>query len=210
MTYKELCDRVLQLINQYSIAGTPVASSYNNQADYEARIPALANDGMDYIATTARRLRTTVHLTDGQDYSAHWNYYALPDDFYSPAHAGVLTESRDGSLYWDPRARYIGKTGILLPKNIRDPVVLEYYRYPVHIQSETALDDDQLIDLPNEAAAALPYYIASHLVMADDAYIQATLYNEFENKLSRLGEPITTEQMPVLDAYNAFWEEYLV
>jgi len=209
MTYKELHDRVLQLINQYSIAGTTVASSYNNQADYEARIPALANDGLDYIATTARRLRTTAELTGGDDYAAHWKIYALPDDFYSPAHAGVLTENQIGELYWDPRVRYIGRNHILVPKHVREPVTIEYYRYPVHIQNELSPDGDQLIDLPNEAAAALPYYIASHLVMADDAYIQATLYNEFENKLSRLGEPIVTEQMPMLDVYDARWGEYL-
>ena len=37
------------------------------------------------------------------------------------------------------------------------------------------------------AQSALSFYIASHLEIFDDPYIQATFYNEFENKLSRFG-----------------------
>ena len=48
---------------------------------------------------------------------------------------------------------------------------------------------------------AVAYYAAAHLVLQDDQYAQATLYNEFETKLSRLGEIPSTERDSVYDAY---------
>ena len=44
MKYGELRDQVLKLLNQYTVAGAPVAETYNNQADYLKRIPSFAND----------------------------------------------------------------------------------------------------------------------------------------------------------------------
>ena len=43
--------------------------------------------------------------------------------------------------------------------------------------------------------------------MQDDAFAYATLYNEFESKLARLGERLQTELNVVEDAYSA--AEYL-
>ena len=76
MTLKDVTDVSLQLINQYSIAGTPVSSGYNNQQDYLLRIPLLVNDAQNYIATTARKIfaeyvfvqNPTKNLLDGDMY----------------------------------------------------------------------------------------------------------------------------------------------
>ena len=62
MTYGALKDYVLQLMNQYSVAGTRIPMTYNEQADLVTRIPALTRDGLQYVATTARRLRTVAEL----------------------------------------------------------------------------------------------------------------------------------------------------
>ena len=43
MTYGQVRDHVLMLLNQYTIAGSAVEPSYNNQQDYLARIPALVS-----------------------------------------------------------------------------------------------------------------------------------------------------------------------
>ena len=47
MKYGELRDQVLKLLNQYTVAGDPVAETYNNQADYLKRIPTFANDAKE-------------------------------------------------------------------------------------------------------------------------------------------------------------------
>lgn len=56
LTLQDVQDTALQLINQYSIAGSLVANSYNNQQDYLLRIPRLVNDAQSYIATTAKKI----------------------------------------------------------------------------------------------------------------------------------------------------------
>ena len=58
MTYGQMRDRVLMLLNQYSIAGGKIRVTYNNQADYLARVPGAVNEALVYLATTARRLRS--------------------------------------------------------------------------------------------------------------------------------------------------------
>ena len=45
MTYGELKNRVLELIFSYSVAGSQIPATYNNQADYIAMIPGLVNNG---------------------------------------------------------------------------------------------------------------------------------------------------------------------
>jgi hypothetical protein len=57
MNYKWARDYTLELINQYSIAGAVTPESYNNQADYLARIPKMLNDAQIYVATTAGKIR---------------------------------------------------------------------------------------------------------------------------------------------------------
>ena len=66
MTYGQMRDRILMLLNQYSIAGGKIKVTYNNQADYLARVPAAVNDALVYLATTARRLRQVRELTEAE------------------------------------------------------------------------------------------------------------------------------------------------
>ena len=62
MNYGQVKKASLQLIFSESIAGTPILSTYNNQADYEGMIPTLVNDCMMYIATTVKKIPAIVPL----------------------------------------------------------------------------------------------------------------------------------------------------
>ena len=62
MDYKWARDFTLELINQYSIAGGEIATTYNNQADYIRRIPKLLNDAQIYVATNAGKIRTITDM----------------------------------------------------------------------------------------------------------------------------------------------------
>ena len=64
MTYGELKKRVLQLIFSYSVAGSEIPATYNNQADYLAMIPGLVNNGQMDIATSVKRLPAQVLIDD--------------------------------------------------------------------------------------------------------------------------------------------------
>ena len=53
MTYGQMRDRVLMLLNQYSIAGGKIRVTYNNQADYLTRVPGAVNEALVYLANAA-------------------------------------------------------------------------------------------------------------------------------------------------------------
>ena len=133
MTYGALKDYVLQLMNQYSVAGTRIPMTYNEQADLAARIPALTRDGLQYVATTARRLRTVAELGAPAEQGGVL-LYDLPDDFYQMA-AGLLR--LEGGQYVRYQGyRLLGGRQVAVPKQDRGAFQVEYFRYP-HIPQGT-------------------------------------------------------------------------
>lgn len=211
MNYGQLKKLTMQLVFSESIAGEEIPSTYNNQADYLRAIPGLANDGMMYIATTVKKIPELVKLTDldQEDFGA-FTLYTLPKNFWRLNNGGLIWQRPD--VYDFPRYSYQRYHGyklyannrLMIPKNVKnlDGMIVEYYRYP-----ETLGDDpDDLTELDNtpETQSILPYYIAAQLVMYDDPFRYASLSNEFESRLSRITEPVTTEFAPVEDAYFGF------
>ena len=75
MNYAWARDFALELINQYSVAGDPVLLSYNNQADYLARIPKLLDDAQNLVATTVRRIRATVPVQSPNCGNQKWQIF---------------------------------------------------------------------------------------------------------------------------------------
>ena len=197
MTYGEMKDFVLQLINQYSVAGSRVPLTYNDQADLVARIPALMRDGLIYVVTTARRLRAVADLTDPQEQGGLL-IYDLPEDCYQLA--GGLLRLEGGQLCRFQNYRLLGGRQVAIPREARGQYQVEYFRYP-QLPQATPMDDDRL-DCPSEAQSVVAYYVAAHLVMEDNAFLYAGLYNEFERRLARLEEGPTAELGLVEDAYD--------
>ena len=211
MNYGQLKKRVMQLVISDSIAGNAIPPTYNNQADYLNQIPGLANDGMTYIATTVKRIPEIVPLLSlAQEEYGAFTMYTLPKDFWQLNNGGLIWQRPDP--YDLPRysyQRYHGyklyaRNKLMIPNNVPnlDAMMVEYYRYP-----ETLGDTpDDLTELDNtpETHEALPYYIAGQLVMYDDPFRYSALHNEFETRLSRITEPVTTEYAPVDDVYYGF------
>lgn len=194
MTYGEMKAFVLQLLNQYSIAGDEVPLTYNDQADAVARIPALVRDALYYIATTVRRLRAVAELTEpevlGQQLA-----YDLPEDCFQIV--GGLIRTEDGMRLRNYRV--LGGRQVLVPKGEKGPWLVEYFRYPA-VPVGTPEEDD-FLDCPPEAQSAVAYYVAAHLAMEDNQYLHGALYNEFEMKMARLQEGQALECGVVEDAY---------
>ena len=198
MTYGEMKDFVLQLLNVYSVAGSKVAQTYNDQADLIARIPALTRDGLLYVTTTVRRLRASAELT-GAEKLGTWLVYDLPEDCYQLC-GGLLRVDGDGVQRVRNYQVLAGRREIQ-PK-FQDGVWLaEYFRYPA--VPAGIPEDDDFLDCPPEAQSAVAYYVAAHLAMEDNNYLHGALYNEFEMKLLRLQEGQFLECGVTEDVYAA-------
>lgn len=198
MTYGEMKDFVLQLLNQYSVAGETVPLHYNNQADAVARIPNLTRDGLYYVTTTVRRLRAVAELAEPEPVG-QMLAYALPDDFYQLA-GGLLRVAPDGAVSRYRNYRVLGGRQILIPKGVSGSWQVEYFRYPAVPVGMP--EDDDFLDCPPEAQSAVAYYVAAHLAMEDNQYLHGALYNEFEMKLARLQEGQFLEAGLTEDVYG--------
>ena len=195
MTYGQMKTMVLQLLDRYSVGSEEVPLTYNGQGDLVARIPALTRDCLYYMATSVRRLRTVTELRDPEIFGT-MQIYALPDDYYQAVGAPVrMTDGKICRSY-----RVTGDRMMLIPEEERGPFMLEYFRYPC-VPQELPEDDD-FLDCPPEAWAAVAYYVAAHLVMEDDRYLHAALYNEFEMKMARLQEGVRLEPGLTADVYG--------
>lgn len=210
MNYGEIRDASLQLINQYTIAGTQYAASYNNQQDYLLKIPFLINDCLMYVSTTVRRIPAQITLNPefGEEYG-NWLRFDLPDDFFAMREAGLLVPDADHRRgQSDVLTKYILQEPdhfILLPRGLDKEVVLNYYRLPQLLPLTGAEPpDNSFIDAPVQVQVAIPYYVAAHLVMEDDAFRYASLSNEFETKMQRLVPDPYTEIHEVYDVYGGF------
>lgn len=197
MTYGELKNFILQLLNRYSVGGEKVALSYNDQADIVARIPALTKDGLLYLATSVRRLRETAPLVSG-DRVGDFICYHLPGDCYQLC--GGLLRLLDGEVCRFKNYRLVGGRKLLIPRGEKGSFLVEYFRYPVLPEGEPQEGD--ALDCPPEAGSALAYYVAAHLAMEDNNYLHGALHNAFEVKLMRLREGEMAEAGTVEDAYG--------
>lgn len=201
MTYAWARDFVLQLVNQYSVAGEEVQASYNNQADYIARIPKLLDSAQTLLATTVRKIRVTVPLTElFYTTEGAWKVYALPENCWQMMGGGLI-RIRGDRIQRFHKYRMLGAKQIAVPATIKDPMMLEYFRRPGLLGDNP--EDGAELDNEPEVQMALPYYAAAHLVMQDNAFAYSALMNEFEDRKNHLFELPQTDLTTVEDVYGA-------
>lgn len=199
MTYKWIKDYVMQLINRYSLAGGILPETYNDQQDYLNRIPSLVDDAVMYIATAVRRIPACVKLSELENLSlGDYVIYTLPQDCYQVKNDGILY-NKAGNIERTGAVRFIGDTKIVLQNGL-DGAILEYYRYPHLFNGEA--DDDTEIDNTPDTHTAAAYYAAAHLMLDDNEFGYAALYNEFEAKIRKLREMIQTEAGVIRNGYS--------
>lgn len=210
MTYGQVKKQSLQLIFSESIAGTPIASTYNNQADYERMIPGLVNDAMMYIATTVKKIPAMVKLdsllTDTEN--EEFDIYRLPDDCFEMVNGGLVLQHKKNDFGEIARRvhkvyRLYGGNQLWLPKGVgeRKHLYLEYWRYPKQFSDNP--DENEELDNTPDTHACIPYWVAAQAVMYDDAFRHATLYNTWEDRLARLKpNPTFIEDDHIDDVYG--------
>lgn len=199
MTFAEVRDATVRLVNQYTIAGTDVPPTYNNQQDYLNRIPDLINDAQMDMATTVRKIPEVAQLRELERTKRQGVIeYKMPDDAWKRRGSGLLVPTRHGTY---ERFNYVRMAGnnILLPKELPPETLVEYFRYPKRL-SQTPEENEELDNTP-EVHSIIPFYAAAHIKMEDDAFVYATLYNEYQARKAAMEDPIYTEPGTVQDIY---------
>lgn len=200
MNYKQVRDLTLQLINRYTVAGSRIPDTYNDQADYLKRIPALLNEAAMQAATTTAPIRALDDLKNLRcDDNGAWLVYTLPEDCWQMVSGGLV---RYDGTHFERFHRYhpVGANKFAVPKGLSGEVQVEYYRYP-RMLSEEPKDGDELDNTP-AVQLVLPFYAAAQLVMQDDSFAFSALSSEFERRLARLSERLHTDFNTVEDAYG--------
>lgn len=201
MKYADIKRAVLSHINQYTMAGAQVAQTYNNQADYLNRIPVLVNEALVNIRTLVKPIPVVYSLDYGEPYGGMMRY-ELPEDFWSLRSGGVSV-IRDGKFRKTNQYRLQGKKYILVPED--GSYTVEYYRYPVQLPLDNTLTDSYELDEDPEVIQAATYYASAYLVLQEDEFAYATLYNDYESRLGRISPGVTAEVQPIEDSYG-IWE----
>lgn len=207
MKYKEVRDKTLMLLNQYSVAGEKMEASYNDQQDYLNRIPSLVNDAVMEIATTYRKIPVVLRLNDltAEDLGGAARY-ELPDDFFQFRSGDALLTTEDGRVLHTNVCAIQGRKYLLVPKGearrLGDCAVT-YYRYPRPLDPLSPDENDELDNVP-ETHYAVPYYVASFLVSQDDPFLCSLLYNKYEDRLGKMGPDVSAAAAQTEDAFGFF------
>ena len=77
---------------------------------------------------------------------------------------------------------------------------ITYYRYPALSPDEP--DDNAMLDNTPDTHLAIPYYVASKLLMSDDEFQCALCNNTWDEKLRMMQQDINVEVRTVEDVYG--------
>ena len=198
MNFGECKNRIMQLAFSYSLAGTLIPDSYNNQADYLAMIPGLINTAATEIATFHKRIPATKPLSAlTKTTTGDYDVYSLPSDCVTMMDGGLRLPVKAGRYH--DYFRGVDNT-IWVPKGTRNDFLLEYWRYPADVSSQTA--DSTELDNTKDTHECIPYYAASRILLYDDAYRSAELMNEYREKIGKLKEPVWLESGVIANVYQ--------
>lgn len=207
MTIRACMNAALQLLNQYSIAGTLVPLSYNDQADTELRMVNLINDAQMTIATTVKPIEEAltfeVPILDHSVPDAMIEQ-KMPEEFnhqlalyFTPAEGNRMPMPLDANRY-----KWIGDDLLLVPNRPAGQYRLTYNRFPVRYDETTDKETTELDNKP-DTHEIIPYYVAAMIAVDENPKAYYALYNVWETRLVRLGyRPPHAVSTQVSDVYG--------
>ena len=205
MTIQECIDASLKLLNQYTIMGSYIPSTYNDQEDDKLRMVNLINDAVMEIATVARPIISYVEFTvPKKDPNEPYKdlIFQMPEDF-DRAVAVLFTPSygRDQTTHEADYYKWLGDDTFTVPNRFAGVYRVEYMRWPHHYDQNTPLNTT--IDNTPDTHSVIPYYVAAMIANYDDQKAYYNLFNQWETRLSRLGyKPPHATFEPVIDVYG--------
>lgn len=214
MTVKGCMDAALRLLNQYSIAGTIVPPSYNDQQDDLNRMIDLINDAQMQIATTSRPIPAFIEIVVPEianNVPTKEIQTKMPEDFLAPKSVlfTPIEKGRRPQITIEaPYYKWFDNDILLVLNRPAGTYRAEYQRAPYRIDPIKVMEgSDNLLnaELDNTADThpAIPYYVAAMIALDQNPRAYKEFYNAWETKLSRMGyRPPHATAQPVMDMYG--------
>ena len=190
MTYGQIRDAALKLLQQYSLGDQPIPRTYNEQGDDLRRIPELVDDAMWIIASGPRRIHAAKPLERLPERDrGGMMCCSLPQNLMEIVPGGLLVLEEGEPRYESGFVR-CDEGHILLPRTSGE-VWLEYYRRPraccdAIAPGQTEPCDQYDLDNTPDAHRAVPYYVAAQLALHKDETMHAALLRQWQELLLRL------------------------
>jgi len=207
MTIQECKNKAFQLLNQYSIVGSSIPLTYNDQADDNIRMIGLINDAMMEIATVAKPITEFESFevpAIGFEIQTADIEHVMPPNIFQPICVRFLPAGGGPQIMVEAnKYKWLGDDTILVPNRPAGTYVVEYSRYPAQYTLTT--NPNTRLDNTPDTHSIIPYYVAAMIALDDNTKAYYALYNVWETRLSRLNlkNPHATITQ-VEDVYNFF------
>lgn len=196
MTWGEI--KLIALQTMFSNEGQALAVDDINQ-EYLYAMPGKANEAMQQIAAVGRPILKEWHITveEGAGETETEDMLTLPavEKRYRIRMGHYLPRFRcidRGAVMLDDGVCYDvaedwsveGDDVLVLPGSVTGVYTVWYRAYPQTITADTP--DDEVIDMPEDAAVLIPLYIAAELYKEDELAMATVLRNEYEDGLQKV------------------------
>lgn len=164
MYLKDLKNIAMQLIDEYSETKFPIEDE-----DIKQKLNGLFNTALFEVAQIKKILKV-YQFSINEKVNTEYKSIGLPDDFNEEKRLRYFSSNNSILRY------YIQKDKLKVHKSCLGSFELEYYAIPEEITNDN--QDDYEFELDMDAQMALPYYVASSVLMSD---VSAN-YTAFEAK----------------------------
>lgn len=172
MYLKDLKNIAMQLIDEYSESKEPTEDE-----EIKQKLNGLFNTALFEVAQI-KKIEKVFEFKNEEVVDEEYKSIGLPDDFMQEKKLRYFTTNNHNLKY------YIQKDKLKIYKNCLGKFELEYYAIPEEITEDNA--DDYEFELDLDAQMALPYYVASSVLMSDVSANYTAFEAKYNAKIEQL------------------------
>lgn len=172
MYLKDLKNIAMQLIDEYSESKEPTEDE-----EIKQKLNGLFNTALFEVAEI-KKIEKVFEFKNEEVVDEEYKSIGLPDDFMQEKKLRYFSTNNNNLKY------YIQKDKLKIYKNCLGKFELEYYAIPEEITEDNAEDYEFELDL--DAQMALPYYVASSVLMSDVSANYTAFEAKYNAKIEQL------------------------
>ena len=172
MDLKDLKNIAMQLIDEYSEKKSPTEDE-----DIQQKLNGLFNAALFEVAKIKKILKV-YQFSINEKANTEYKSIGLPDDFMEEKRLRYFTSNNSILRY------YIQKDKLKVHNSCLGSFELEYYAIPEEITEDNQNDYEFELDI--DAQMALPYYVASSVLMSDVSANYTAFEAKYNAKIEQL------------------------